>query len=182
MILEMALAFTSMGRVFSKKSTSTILDKLRKFFDDLAQVVDQEGYDRLHSDFCDWFTRNISLAPKKETEKRAAIGPRSSSYGEAAKVLDVVAKVYVYYCGQPSCATAPVLLPMLHGALDNKMVRRLREQFPKARITAKSLTEVNKAEYEKLQSVVAQEIEDAFDAEICRVQYDDIVFRRLNRN
>jgi hypothetical protein len=48
-------------------------------------------------------------------------------------------------------------------------------------IKAKALTEVDRPEYERLQSLVAKEIMEDFNLEIYPVQYDDIFFRRLNR-
>ena len=55
----------------------------------------------MHADFCGWFTQNIDRAQKKkQRESGAAI--RKSSYGQAAKVIDIAAKVYVYYCALPS--------------------------------------------------------------------------------
>jgi hypothetical protein len=61
------------------------------------------------------------------------------------------------------------------------MVRHLVQRFPMGGIKAKALTEVDRPEYERLQSLVAKEIMEDFNLEIYPVQYDDIFFRRLNR-
>jgi hypothetical protein len=56
-------------------------------------------------------------------QKTGKIKPSvACSYGHGAKVLDVAAKVYVYYCGEPSAEIAARLLPMLQAGLDTPMM------------------------------------------------------------
>jgi len=169
-----------MTRVFQKGSQAQILARLGQFFVGLPRVVhDGENYDQLHADFCEWFIQNISTAERKRHGKIAPAG--KSSYGQAAKVLNISAKVYVCYCGQPSNDIAQAIVPMLHAALDNKMVRRLARRVPKAGINVDSLTEIDRAKYEKLRLLLGAEIQEDFDSKICPVEYDDIIFRRVNR-
>lgn len=171
-IAEMSLDFSGMTRVFQKGSQAQILSKLEQFFADLRCVFTKEkNYDRLHVDFCNWFTQNIK---QNDTVSQA-------SYGQAAKVLDISAKVYIYYCAQPLPDTAEVLIPLLHAALDNKMVKHLIRRFD-AGVRASGLVEVDRCKYEQLQSLVVKEIEEDFHSAIYPVQYDDILFRRLNRS
>ena len=40
---------------------------------------------------------------------------------------------------------------------------------------------IDRADYDLLQKVIRQDIKDTFDDHISPVQYDDIVWRRLNR-
>jgi hypothetical protein len=64
-------------------------------------ITDQAEYDNLHADFCQRF-----IQTNRTAERRLKSGQtkpsRPRSYGQAAKVLDVAAKVYAYDCGQPS--------------------------------------------------------------------------------
>jgi hypothetical protein len=179
MVLEMALEFAGMTRVFSKRSERKILPKLQEFMERVA--ARPEDYDESHAEFCDWFIKNVTQAAKKQTKNgRGAIPERTSSYGQAAKVLNIVAKVHFYYC-QPQFETPPSLVPRLHAALDNGMIKRLARRFRKPELKSKGLNEIDRADYEQLQDLVAEEIRRDFNSEIHPVQYDDIIFRRLNR-
>jgi hypothetical protein len=95
---------------------------------------------------------------------------RACSYGQAAKILDVSAKVYVYYCSQPSPEAARRIVPMLHAALDTPMMDLLGIPM--------TLQQVDRAIYEDLQARVAHEIAPS---RIYPVQYDDIMWHRLQR-
>lgn len=66
-------------------------------------------------------------------------------------------------------------------SLDNQIIEHLIGRFPEKGISSNSLEDVDRAKYEQLQSLVAREILDDFHSEIYPVQYDDIMFRRLNR-
>ena len=133
-----AADFTAMMWLFAKGSPAKIHRKLETAFAGLGSIREQKDYDLMHADFCGWFTQNIERAQKKkQRESGAAI--RKSSYGQAAKVIDIAAKVYVYYCALPSRESAQVLIPLLHGALDNKIVKHLIQKFPETRIKSKQL-------------------------------------------
>lgn len=168
-IIEISLDFSAMMRVFSKGSSATILRRLEEGFRAFDGVADKADYDRFHADFCQWFIQNISTAEKKFKSGQTKPS-RTCSYGQAAKVLDVAAKVYVYYCGQPSQESARRLVPTLHAALDNRMMEHLG--------IPTTLQQVDRAAYEYLQSRVADEIAHS---QIYPVQYDDILWRRLQR-
>jgi hypothetical protein len=109
------------------------------------------------------------------------------SYGHAAKVLDLVLKVYVYYCNMPSPAKAESLIPRLNGAIDTQILRHLFKKLED--IFGKScpphylwtIKMIDKENYELLQKVIRQDIRDSFDDNISPVQYEDIMWRRLNR-
>jgi hypothetical protein len=168
-IIEMGLAFSVMTRVFSKGSSAAILKRLEQSLTKLDRVDDKTEYDRFHADFCDWFTQSIRTAERKL--KNGQTKPsRECSYGQAAKVLDISAKVYVYYCAQPSPEAARRLVPMLHAALDTPMMCRLGVSV--------TLQEVDRKVYEDLQTRVTREIGES---EILPVQYDDTMWRRLQR-
>jgi DNA primase len=168
-IIEISLDFSGMIRVFSKESTATILKRLEELFSDMDGINDKADYDHVHADFCQWFMQSVSTAEKKLNNGQTKPS-RSCSYGQAAKVLDVSAKVCVYYCAQPSPETAQRLVPMLHAALDTPMMDLLGVSM--------TLQEVDWAIYEDLQARVARELALS---QIYPVQYDDIVWRRLQR-
>jgi len=112
-IIEISLDFSVMIRVLSKGSSAMILKRLEEIFSAIDSINDKADYDHFHADFCEWFMRSISTAEKRF--KNGQTKPsRACSYGQAAKVLDVSAKVYVYYCSQPSPEAARRLVPMLH--------------------------------------------------------------------
>lgn len=96
-IIEMALDFTGMTRMFEGESSPKILEQLDDVFGGFDHVRDQASYDLMHSRFCGWFTQNIRVTEKKLVKKSKKIIPaHGSSYGQAAKVLDIAAKVYVH--------------------------------------------------------------------------------------
>jgi hypothetical protein len=70
---------------------------------------------------------------------------------------------------------------MLHGALDNQIIGHLTERFPEGGVRAKAIQDVDRIEYERLQLLLAKEIQEDFHSAIYPVQYDDLMFRRLNR-
>lgn len=178
-ITDMALTFTAMMRVFSAGSKAKIGSKLEEVFSDLEKVQTKADYQKLHADFCQWFTREITTAKKKlrNGETKAS---RSTSYGHAAKVLDICAKVYVYYCHQPSPEIAEKLCPFLNGAIDTPIMNNLAACFPH-QVGARTIEEVDDVIYKKLQELVAKDIERGLQGKIMRVQYDDIMWAKLNR-
>jgi hypothetical protein len=171
-----------MGRVFEAKSNRTIIRRLEEFFAGLEHVCGSADYDRRHDEFCRWFTENVRVSEpgRKKEGKKSTSNDRPSSYGQAAKVLDIAAKVYVSYCSMPSPERASLLMPMLHAGLDNKMIRRLIRAFPDAGIKSQKLGDVDQHKYEGLQALVKREISNS-NSQILPVQYDDVIFRRENR-
>jgi hypothetical protein len=131
----------------------------------------QEQYDAIHADFCRWFSTNIRGTARKHKSGRIIPG-YLSSWGQAAKVLDVAAKVYVYYCAQPSLGTAERLTPFLHAALDTDMMQELWDESPE------SIKLVQKDDYNHLQLLVLQRISGT---PLHRVQYDDVMWRNTQR-
>jgi hypothetical protein len=120
-IIEIALDFSGMLRVFEEGSNVKIIPKLRELFKQLDSINEKAAYDSAHAEFCNWFVANIRTAQKK-LKSGGIKASGACSYGHGAKVLDIAAKVYVYYSGQPSTEIAGNLLPMLHCALDTPMM------------------------------------------------------------
>ena len=178
-IIEMALSFAAMLRNFAEGSNDRIGAKLEEFFLGLGEIRDRDDYDLRHRSFCEWFRRNIRTAER--TFKSTRVHPSGpSSYGQAAKVLDIVIKVYVYYCAQPTSEVAERILPFLHGAIDTPIMRHLKKcSHASARIPATTIKAVDEDTYQALQSRLLAESQ-AYG--LHPVQYDDILWRRLNRN
>ena len=87
-IIEMSLGFTGMMRLFTKGSKAKIRAKLDQNFSQLFGIQTCEDYQALHRSFCEWFIRTVRTAEKKfENGKIQPSQP--SSYGQAAKVLDI---------------------------------------------------------------------------------------------
>jgi hypothetical protein len=175
-IVEIACDFSSMMRVFSKGSKEKIKSKLEKHFSSLTNIKTREDYEAFHLTFCEWFTREIRTAEKKR-ESREVLKSEAASYGHAAKVLDIAIKVYVCYCAQPDAKVSNRLVPFLHGAVDTQLMEYLKSASSTT-IRAKTIKEVDEKVYRNLQSLVRAESQRR---KVHPVQYDDIMFRLLNR-
>jgi len=145
----MALGFSAMTRVFESGSQPKITRRLAELFADVDRIANAHDYERAHSEFCDWFVQTIRTA-EKELKNGRTKPCAACSYGQAAKVLDVAAKVYFYYCAQPSIDAAGRIVPVLHGGVDNQIMRHLIRRFPETAIRAKSIRQVDREEYTKL--------------------------------
>jgi hypothetical protein len=176
-IIAMAVGFTARMPLFQERSADLIKEKLADLFEGLDRIGSDQDFSKMHRDFCQWFVKTIRLAKTEEP----------SSYGHAAKVLDLALKVYVYYCNMPSPGKAESLMPRLNGAIDTPILRHLfkklediyRESYPPHYLW--TIKMIDKEDYDLLQKVIRQDIRDSFDNNILPVQYDDIVGRRLNR-
>lgn len=175
-IIDMALGFTAMMRLFQKESDDLIKDRLAQTCQGLEEIDSEEAFRELHKSFCEWFRQEIKLAKNREP----------ASYGHGAKILDLVFKVYVYYCRMPNSEKADYLCPLLNGAIDTPILRHLLGMVQSAE--GKGLTPriwnikaVNRDTYDTLQELIRADIADSFAGQIWPVQYDDIMWRRLNR-
>jgi len=175
-IIDMAVGFTAMMRLFQENSGDLIKKKLADLFEGLERISSEQDFGKMHSDFCQWFVKTIRLAKPEEPP----------SYGYAAKVLDLALKVYVYYCNMPSPAKAESLMPRLNGAIDTPILRHLFKKLEE--IYGKSYSRhlwtiemTDKETYDLLQKVIRQDIRDSFNNNMLPVQYDDIMGRRLTR-
>jgi hypothetical protein len=176
-IIDIAVGFTAMMPLFREGSADLIKEKLTDLFEGLDGISSDQGFSRMHTDFCQWFVTTIRLAKTEEP----------SSYGHAAKVLDRALKVYVYYCKMPSPAKAESLMPRLNGAVDTPILRHLfkkmenvyKDSFPPHYLW--TIKMIGKEDYDLLQKLIGQDIRDSFDDNISPVQYDDIMGRRMDR-
>jgi hypothetical protein len=179
-IIDMAISFSAMNRLFLQGSKKKIAGKLDGTFDQLAGVEGKDDFEIIHSTFCEWFIQNIFTAEKVLKNKKIKRS-QAASYGQAAKVFDVALKVYVYYCNLPDRESAAKLLPMLHSAVDTRMMKNLKEKYPMENVKAETIEAIGKSDYVVLQKMVHQHIKDEFDKSILPVHNDDIVWYRLNR-
>lgn len=174
-IIEMALGFTATMRLFCKGSKARIETQLEQVFSDLDKIKNRADYETRHRQFCTWFVREIKTAAKKGKNGRGQ-ECEAASYGHAAKILDIAIKVYVYYCRQPTEEMAQRLVPLLNGAADTPIMSHLKATHPKIR--ASTIKQLDRKGYLYLQSLVRAE---SLAHRIHPVQYDDVMWRRLNR-
>jgi hypothetical protein len=179
-IIDMALTFTPMMRLFSGGSKICIAKKFEDFCANLKNIDSASSYEKHHDSFCRWFSDNIQTAQKilknKKTKQSA-----SASYGQGAKVLDIAVKVYVHYCKLPDSQTAQRIMPFLHGAIDTAIMEHLKQVYPKTNIAASTIQAIDQQAYRVPQSLIACDINENFRSNIHPVHYDDIMWDRLNR-
>lgn len=174
--IDMAVGFAGIMPLFQEGSADRIKEKLTETFEGLERIGLDEEFNKMHRAFCRWFVKTIKLAKTEEP----------SSYGHAAKVLDLALKVYVYYCRMPSPAKAELLTPRLNGVIDTPILRhlftRLQDIYgkPSPPHYLWTIKMINEEDYDLLQKALRQEIRDSFDDRISPVQYDDIMGQRLN--
>ena len=174
-IIDMAVGFTAMTPLFQDRSADLIKEKLADLFEGFDRIGSDQDFSKMHRDFCQWFIKTIRLVKTEEP----------SSYGQAAKVLDLALKVYVYYCKMPSPAKAESLIPRLNGVIDTPILRILykklediyRKSYPPHYLW--TIKMIDREDYDLLQKVIRQDIWDSFNNKIFAVQYDEIVGRRL---
>jgi hypothetical protein len=170
-IIDMAVGFTAVMSLFQERSADLIKEKLADLFKGLDRISSDQDFSKMHRDFCQWFVKTIRLAKTEEP----------SSYGHAARVLDLALKVYVYYCKMPSPAKAESLMPRLNGAIDTPIIRHLFKKLgdiyskPYPPHYLWTIEMIDKEDYDLLQKVIRQDIRDAYDDNILSVQYDDIM-------
>jgi len=179
-VIDMALTFTAMIRLFEKGSKPRIAEKLYEEFQKLEKIGDISEFKVFHRGFCDWFTSNIKTAQKIRNNiiiKKSSL----AHFGHAAKLLDVSLKVYVYYSNLPNKNEAEKLLPLINTAIDNPILTHLKNSFPSEVISAKTVEQIDESTYEQLQGLIRKDIQKNFNNEILPTQYDDIMWNRLNR-
>ena len=175
-IIDMAVGFAGIMPLFQEGSADLIKEKLTETFEALERIGLDEEFNKMHRAFCQWFVKTIKLAKTEEP----------SSYGHAAKVIDLALKVYVYYCNMPSPRKVELLTPRLNGVIDTPILRhlftRLQDIYgkPSPPHYLWTIKMINEEDYDLLQKALRQEIRDSFDDRIFPVQYDDIMGPRLN--
>jgi hypothetical protein len=179
-VIDMALTFTAMIRLFEKGSKPKIAEKLYAEFQTIGEIRHINDFHDFHKKFCDWFTGNIKIA-QKERNNKIIKESGYALYGHAAKLLDVTLKVYVYYSSLPNKNATVTLLPFLNSAIDNPILKHLKASFPNEYIPSKTVEQIDENSYKKLQQLIKSDIKTNFNNEIFPTQYDDIMWYRLNR-
>lgn len=180
-IIDMALSFSAMKRVFEKGSTEKITEKIGNCIKEFSNLNTKEKYYERHKELCEWFTRNIKTAERKK-DRRIIKKSRYASWGQAAKVIDIVLKVCVYYCNLPSANVSSKIVTWLNGAIDTPILKYLKKHYNSPIISQIStLGDIDKVKYKELQKMIRIDIEESFNGEVFPVQYDDIRWRKLNR-
>ena len=179
-VIDMALTFTAMIRLFEKGSKPKISRKLHEQFKKLNKIKTLKDFYSFHIEFCEWFTKTIKTAQKVRNDRVIKVSGLAR-YGQAAKLLDVTLKVYVYYSGLPNKHNSENLVPFLNTAIDTPILRHLKEAFPNEIIDSKTVEQIDRHTYKKLQKLIKLDIKENFGNDIFPTQYDDIMWYRLNR-
>ena len=69
----------------------------------------------------------------------------------------------------------------IHGAMDTAMMKYLTQKFPEAPVRSTTIEQVDEQTYCVLNGLIARDIKVRYHGEILPVQWDDIVWRELNR-
>lgn len=180
-IIDMGLTFSAMIRLFDKKSKKLLHDQIMSEAKNIFGVSSKEQFDKIHSRFCEWGIRNISLAEKKR-EGRIIKNSTHASYGQIAKTLDVVLKVAVYYSNLPDFEKSIKICKWINAAVDTKMMAMLKNVYPTdIQPWPVTVEQVDRSKYEALQQIVRKFIKERHDNNIWPVQFDDIYWNKLNR-
>jgi hypothetical protein len=179
-IIDISITISAMLRLFEKGSKQRIVNELFDKFHDLEKIENRTDYELFHKGFCDWFTCNIKTAQRT---KNNSIVKEShyAYYGHAAKILDVSLKVIVYYSGLPNIKDADRILPLLNCAIDTPLLNYLITTFPLEGISPRTVEKIDRNTYVRLQEFIREDIREKFNNEILPVQYDDIMWYKLNR-
>ena len=181
-ILDMALSFSSMTRVFDEGSNENIINHLEISIKNISSVKSEEEYQKIHIEFCEWFMKNIKTAEKVKKMGSIIKKTQSASWGQGAKVIDVALKVYFYYCRLPTPERSDKIFPLLNGAIDTKILHYFKKRDNSSRLLKSStLGTIDRGTYEFLQKMIREDIREKSHGQIFPVQYDDIMWRRLNR-
>ena len=171
-VIDMAFTFSAMSRVFKKGSNNKIRQKFNNFLEQFFDLNTKREFNNKHSKVCKWISTNIKTSKKSEYV----------SWGQAAKITDIVLKVYFYYCRLPSPKVASKIIPWLNAAIDTQLLNHLKNQYNSQVISqVSSLKDINKKTYNELQNIILSEIKKQYRDKIFPVQYDDIKWRELNR-
>lgn len=180
-IIGMGLDFSSMIRLFERGSEDLLWDKL---VNDIAPRVfraqSSKEFEQLHDEFCNWGTKNITLAEKKR-KGRIIKKKGPASYGQIAKTLDVALKVAVYYSHLPNFQKYAEIMEWLHAGIDNRMMKMLRKNYPNdIQEWPTAIEEVDKTKYLALQGTARKFIRDRHQGKMLLAEFDDKYWYELN--
>lgn len=178
-IIEMALISSAMFRVFEKGAKEKIINELN-FFEEIKkffEIKEKEQFDKLHSELCNKLKNKIRSYDKENKEKSFS----KASFGQAAKVVDIVLKVCIYYCELPGKNKSKIIAELLNSPIDTPILEYVKNKYQDKEVKAKSIKGINKIKYEKIQKLIRDEIDKEYNSEILAVQWDDIKWRELQK-
>lgn len=180
-IIEIGLHSSAMLRVFVEGSKWKLAGKMRQGVLQISRAESEEQYRSIHDGLCRWGTETIHTAPRRVNGR--IIKPSGpASYGQIAKVVDIVMKVSFYYCHFRECGSSKNIQKWLNAAVDNAMIAELKKRYPEeAKEWPASLEEVDRRTYCSIQQIVRRCIDDKHDRRVIPVQFDDMLWRELNR-
>lgn len=179
-IVDMALGFTAMMRVFEPSSKARVSVLVADALAEISKSESRERFEAVHAAFCQAFVRQVK-ASGRSSKNGAKVPKAPASYGQAAKILDICSKVWFYYCALPSPAIADRVLPWLHVAIDGPTLRHLKRTCKTHVVTASSIAGIDKPQYLELQALAKRHRAQSCEAEVAAVQYDDIQWWLLNK-
>lgn len=179
-IIEMALISTAMLRVFEKRAKEKIINELN-FFEEIEKffkIKEKEEFDKLHSELCNKFSKIIKSYNKKKNKNGKQL--IDTSFGQAAKVVDIVLKVCIYYCEIPGKNKSKIIAKLLNSPIDTPILEYIKNKYKKEEnINAKSINEIEEETYKKIQKLIRHEIKREYYGIILPVQWDDMKWREL---
>jgi len=171
-IVDMGLTFAAMIRLFNKETKRKLVKRLITTVKEAFEAKSEEEFRRIHSEFCQWGTREIILRKKN----------RPASYGQVAKTLDVVLKVAIYYCHLPECEKSAQLSRWLNAAVDTKIMGMLGKHYRGDIVPwPMRIESVDRQGYINIQDLVRRFIGTKHEDSITPVQFDDYYWYKLNR-
>ncbi len=178
-IIDMAVGFSAMGRSFAKGSLPVIREKLYLDIERFLIADSVEEFEEWHETFCQWFTATI---------RTSGAEPTATSWGQAAKVLDVVLKVCIHYSKLPTPREANRMKRWLHAPLDGPMLRHIQQELASEAVERSVLPEnvvrikdIQKEQYIFIQKWLRKMVESRYLQKVNRIMYDDLMWRELNR-
>lgn len=151
-IIDVAVSFSAIGRIFKRGSTEKIRKKLYECIDEFFDVRSEEEYCKKHKEFCEWITENIMTSRRKGKLTKAS---KKASWGQAAKMIDITLKVCIYYCKLPSPSVSSKIVPWLNGGIDTTILKNLKKKCdPPFLRGISTLAAINRETYDKLQRCI----------------------------
>ncbi len=180
-IVDMALSFSAMMRLFREGSKEIFHNQIMDYLPRFINAKSEDEFKAVHHDFCLWGTTAINTA-EKEQKDGSIKNSAPASYGQIAKTLDVVLHVVIHYAHHPNNETAKAISKWLNTAMDTKMMAFLSDCYPDAlKPWPKTIEQVNKKEYEAIQKTVRLFIQEEHLGKIRPVDVDDVYWEVLNR-
>jgi hypothetical protein len=131
----------SIGRVLRKGGVDDFVKIAWRMVQELPDINEREEFDEFH----DKYVREVQSRIQKTARSKPV------SYGQAQKAINVFLKNYIDWGNLPNKTVADRLRPYLHVPLDSRVMRSVKEDFPKHfkkyRLRVVGLWELEKEDY-----------------------------------